>query len=55
MIKLVEVATPIVTMFADWVSQNSDLFSNLVITAGAISGFVAAIGTIGLIVPKIIT
>lgn len=53
--KLAETLVPIVQKFVDWAEQNPELISKLILVAGAIAGVVAVLGTLGVILPAIIT
>lgn len=52
--KMLDALTPILTGIAKWIEENPKLTMTLVVIAGAVSAAVAAIGTIGLIVPSVI-
>lgn len=46
---------PVIALVANWAKENPELIKTLTLTALAISGVVAVIGTLGLILPSIIT
>lgn len=53
--KLVEVIGPIVTKITEWADKNPELAAKIAVAALAITGLVAVLGTIGLILPAVIT
>jgi hypothetical protein len=54
-IKLQQAIVPIVQKVLDWINANQDLVAKIVVVAGAIAGVLAVIGTLGLIIPSIIS
>lgn len=46
---------PIVEGIADWISANPELVGNIVMAAGAITGLIAVVGTLGLALPALAT
>ena len=46
---LLEAITPIIQRIGEWIEENPELTKNLIIAAGAISGFVAVAGGVGLL------
>ncbi len=45
--------TPIIEKIADWVDKNPELTAQIMIIAAAISGLIAILGTIGLVMPAV--
>lgn len=55
LVDIVKELTPLVAKITDWIRENPELTKVIVITAGALAGLVAIIGTLGLILPPLIT
>lgn len=53
--KLAETIQPIIARIADWSEKNPELFARIVMVTDAVAGLVAILGTIGLVMPAIIT
>ena len=53
--KIVEVITPLLTKFTEWAEKNPKLLADIILVAGAVAGLVAVVGTLGVILPAIIT
>jgi len=53
--KITERLLPLIENIAEWIEHNEKLTKGIVITAAAIVGITAVIGTLGLIIPGIIT
>lgn len=53
--KLVASVTPIIEKFTAWAEQNPELLSKIILIGGAVAALVAAVGTLGLILPTVIT
>lgn len=53
--QLIATIQPIIKRVADWTAQNPELTKNIALAALAITGLIAAIGTLGLVIPPIIT
>ena len=45
---------PVITKVSEWINENPKLAKSIIIVAGVLSGLVALIGTLGLILPSII-
>ncbi|MHA1853379.1 MAG: phage tail tape measure protein, partial [Candidatus Heimdallarchaeaceae archaeon] len=52
---VVEKMLPVITQATDWIKANQELTKKIVIAAAAITAFVAVVGTIGLVLPSVIT
>lgn len=52
---VVQKVVPVVDKIAEWIAANPELTRNIVIAAAAISGLVAVVGMLGLVLPAIIT
>ena len=53
--KLFEAITPIIEKISEWTRNNPELTANILLVTAAIFGLIAAIGTIGVILPAVIT
>ena len=53
--KVMEIIQPLVTKFVEWAEQNPDLIAKIILVTGAIAGLLLVVGTIGIIVPTLIT
>jgi len=53
--KLLEKAQPIIDKFIAWADKNPELLGKIILIAGAIAGLVAVMGTLGLVLPAIIS
>lgn len=53
--KVIEAVQPIVTAMAHWVSENQEIATFIIWATLAIAGLVAWLGTLGLIIPSIVT
>jgi TP901 family phage tail tape measure protein len=53
--RIVEYITPIVEKIGNWVSANPELTATVLAIATAITGAIAALSAIGLILPAVIT
>jgi len=51
--QLLSTIQPIIQKFVDWAGQNPELLKNIILIGGAITGFVTALGTLGLAIPAI--
>lgn len=54
-VKLAETLVPLVQKFVDWAEQNPETVKNIILVTGAVAGLVAIFGTLGIILPAIIT
>ena len=54
MTDIAESLSPILASLRDWVEENPQLTKTIVIATGALFGIVAILGTLGLVIPKII-
>lgn len=52
---LMTVVTPMLQKMGEWIRENPTLARNIIIVTGAIFGLLAVVGTIGLVLPAIIT
>lgn len=53
--KLSDAISPFLNRLADWIAANPKLTTTIVVITGAIFAFLAVVGTIGLVLPAIIT
>jgi phage-related protein len=53
--KVLNAVTPIIEKFTAWAQANPELLSKIIMVAGAIAGLVAVVGTLGMVLPPIIT
>ena len=53
--ELLKKLLPVIDEIADWTRENPELTKNIIIATGAIAGLVAILGTLGLILPSVIT
>lgn len=53
--KLITKVTPLIESFAKWVEENPKLAAGIIAAVAALAGLVAVVGTLGLLLPAIIT
>ncbi len=53
--KLLEQITPLIEKFVAWAEQHPDLIAKILLIGGGVSALVLAVGTLGLLLPGIIT
>jgi len=53
--KVLKKALPVVVKIGEWIEKNPKLSATIVIIAGALAGLVAVVGTLGILLPGIIT
>jgi len=51
--KLLAIVAPVIEKFTAWATENPELLKNIILIGGAITGFVTALGTLGLAIPAI--
>lgn len=51
---LLKQVVPVVERFAQWAQENPETIKNIVLVGGALSGVVATVGTLGLLLPPVI-
>lgn len=53
--KLMETVKPVIERIAVWTEQHPELTGKIILAAGAVAGLVAVVGTLGMLLPGIIT
>lgn len=54
-LKLIEAVTPVIEKFTAWAEKNPELLSKLILLSLALAGLVAVVGTLGVIMPAVIS
>ena len=55
LVDIVGKITPVVEEIGKWIQQNPELTKNIIILTAAITGIIAVVGTLGLLLPSLIT
>jgi hypothetical protein len=52
---ILQAVQPVIEKFIEWAKKNPELLRNIILVSGAISGMILVIGTLGLVIPSIMT